>query len=1077
MSWLDRLWLGVGEGALHLRQGVANGVGHIAKDKVKELKEWYRLQKIEHERIKVQREALERQRDALIATTGSRLRIPFTSISFKLPRAKYKNYPGMNPEMRAQRLKQLNMQMPGRVFGKFSSKPLVKGFTKVVGVPFHFGWRAIKGGASVSSRALASTLRGGRAIAPHVTPGSNTVLIFLAIFYHLTMLGPGTTLYSRIILNFLFLFFTIFFIFDPSERTGERYRVLLFVVIVFEILLPYLVTMVPIVQDFDPVRLYLTNAFLVWTWFYYALYRGWTLGGFTRFCKWLTVIFWFGFAIAALGGMIEGFSDQEINTASADRYAAFTMTIKKAEEGWTSVYDSLTDDVNTAYGVGSTRVKQARGDDYYYGIVEENENEKLGVYLEDLKPSQSSYEEYDPVNVYATLRAYTLDDTIGVTIGCTAGKKSNPIVGKVYPDEEFEVYNLQEEELDCRFERLDLGTNKVQFTADFNFETIAYLKRYFVDRDAKIAATREGIDLLQEYQIQDKNPIAHYTNGPVKIGMGPDEVLVGVSETYTVKPRLAVTIDSGWDGTIKQLNEIVLVIPKEMTLDIGQCSDPSWQDYTVGQCAASEIKWKSSVFRDCAGKQDCVEDFCTAQYEEYNPYVLDVSNKTKYADIEDYLTLSCRLNVDDVQGLLGATPISTQYFYVKTRYDYELDEKVSVRIEEQTPLAGEDADVAERVSRFTYNERDEHLQYIFSKYGDQMFAANATYGTPVCLQAGMIAMSSKGDPNYFDSNRYGLFGLTKEMMVAAGYSGTDYYDVDKNIDTGNAWLKFIVDESSGVTGFMDKNLWKQYYSTIHTLNPDEDDDKNSGDLRRFSNFLETYVVTCEKQGLDQPVDQTAGNDLTIAQAAFTQGEIKGVLTAPTTALSTSLSFSKAPGTWLKIDRPFTSGVLIPYFNVLLEYKLTELEDETISIAPMVKWVSFWDNLLIQVNYDDTLDTLSWRAVDDFVVNIELIEDQEVEIVEDFLYVEYNGEDIEFNVANNPRDLSERKEICDVVWKDYTSYISCDGTDLSNIRDPDTDNLPGLVVRNLGTQEEWLGAGVAYIQVDWSNDRQFMAVMS
>jgi len=70
--------------------------------------------------------------------------------------------------------------------------------------------------------------------------------------------------------------------------------------------------------------------------------------------------------------------------------------------------------------------------------------------------------------------------------------------------------------LKCRFTggALKKGTNSIKMKVEFNFETLGYLKTYFMDIERIRALRKENIDPLMEYGIEEKTE-AIQTNGPV----------------------------------------------------------------------------------------------------------------------------------------------------------------------------------------------------------------------------------------------------------------------------------------------------------------------------------------------------------------------------------------------------------------------------------------------------------------------------------------------------------------------------------------------------------------------------------
>ncbi|PIN77095.1 hypothetical protein COV16_07355 [Candidatus Woesearchaeota archaeon CG10_big_fil_rev_8_21_14_0_10_34_8] len=812
------------------------------------------------------------------------------------------------------------------------------------------------------------------------------------------------------------------------------------------------------------------------TWFYYAVFaRGRDINrGVTRWCRIIIIIFWLGVALSFVGTSMADFSDVELDTAGTEQLFAAKQIYEKAIDGWGTLIDNVTHAVGAVEDTVSIRIKQASGE-YYYGVVEQNENEQLGVYLEDLKPSQSLYEEYGSVTVFASLMARTLDDAVNVDVACFAGRETAPTPGKVYPSDSFDVYNLQKEELDCSFERLPVGTNEVTFTADFNFETIGYLKRYFADYDAVVAATRQDVDLLDEYQILDKNPVAHYTNGPVAIGMGPESSLIGISETRTVKPRLALTLDSKWDGQIKEISEVVLIMPKELSLDSSTCTDPDWTAYNVEDCVDSEIEHKTTIYQECEGDEGCVEEVCTAQLENYNAYKLSLAGKPAYKNVEEYITISCRLNVDDVAGLLGATPIATHYFYVKTRYDYQISEDTSVTVEaeEKITMPGEEVKESEDVPSFTSSQKQEALQYIFNKYKDYMFAANKTFGTPVCMQAGIIAQISKGDPNYYDINgeRKGLMGITDKMANEAAADagvGSSYYlyDAETNIMLGNAYLKQIADGTG--SNFGDEVI-KYYYSGAYLQTDDPTADNE--DIIGFVNRVNTYIEECESLGLGEEdilvKEEEVNTEDALVEGLFTYTQSQGELAQYLYTLG-------GKAVMLRFEPFFTND---DFFDIYFQYGSEDVDNIGVSYIDQFNyWYSFSNYGLFQVFYDVKNTTLKYRYYNDFVKNLYLEEDKPEDVFGDgVLFVEYTGSEVVVSLARDPKDPENLGEICDVGWYEFITYITCEET-LT-----DTDDLSGLIIRNIKTKQSAYSVGVgeeyAYVQLDWSNERQLEGVTS
>ena len=72
----------------------------------------------------------------------------------------------------------------------------------------------------------------------------------------------------------------------------------------------------------------------------------------------------------------------------------------------------------------------------------------------------------------------------------------------------------------------------------------------------------------------------------------------------------------------------------------------------------------------------------------------------------------------------------------------------------------------------------------------------------------------------------------------------------------------------------------------------------------------------------------------------------------------------------------------------------------------------------------------------------------------------------FSVEKKNEDFKDLDEVCSVVWYEDIATATCA-----------SDELPGLLVRNVKTQESTLGEGHAKIQIEWNNEKQVEAATS
>ncbi|MBI2135041.1 hypothetical protein HYU09_03550 [Candidatus Woesearchaeota archaeon] len=375
------------------------------------------------------------------------------------------------------------------------------------------------------------------------------------------------------------------------------------------------------------------------------------------------------------------------------------------------------------------------------GKVEQNQYEPLGVYLEKVKSADTKYYENEDVVIWGTVRARTLDDPINVKIGCYVRDGSNRVQTKdVEPPTAFPVFTLEEQDFACTFKNKDFlnilksGSNSITAFADFNFETLAFLKVYFMDRERLRAMTRENLDPFDEFGIKDKKPVSKSTNGPTHIGMETTSPLVGVGSSYITFPTLSMSIQSnqGWEGRIKKFSEIILLLPKGVGLTDPQtdCGERKFTAYDSGQCKESSC---GKVNKECTDvcdkgypdsqpnsqfdrdncKASCNEKLAICQKDcdflfqeegqQYLGFALDKSDidkiNTKLAkddfsgSVQNFEFFRCKLSPKP-EEVLENSPITTKSIRAKIRYDYTVEKPVAVRIEklgidERTSKIGE----------------------------------------------------------------------------------------------------------------------------------------------------------------------------------------------------------------------------------------------------------------------------------------------------------------------------------------------------------------------------------------------------
>ncbi|TKJ17427.1 hypothetical protein CEE44_02730 [Candidatus Woesearchaeota archaeon B3_Woes] len=369
---------------------------------------------------------------------------------------------------------------------------------------------------------------------------------------------------------------------------------------------------------------------------------------------WFVVIMFYVLSYFTLGGA--EISGVKMDTITGEDK---TSALKVVTEAWENLKESVTSSV-TSFAEGQANATLG---EYYTGDIDRKARERLGVYIEDLQGADTEFYEDQPVNIWATLVAKTLDEPIEVEIGCTVDGEVIEGV-EIYPKEVFDVESFEEEGIECSFEPglLIEGYHEISMNAKFNFLTMAYIKTYFMDPERRRALMREGIDPLENYGIVDRDPRAVYTNGPIMIGLDVGKPPLSADKDF----RLGTTLTNWWDGEIQKVTDFYIVTPNEMELEKnaeGVYSCRGKRNYIFDSSSCSEI-----------GEE---EKGCDDKI--HNVFKIE-SDAIEIREIENYETILCRLYVQDQSDLLGEVPLVTKYLKVVAKYDYNIHEEIGIQV-------------------------------------------------------------------------------------------------------------------------------------------------------------------------------------------------------------------------------------------------------------------------------------------------------------------------------------------------------------------------------------------------------------
>ncbi|GEM_PF-4501124 len=453
-----------------------------------------------------------------------------------------------------------------------------------------------------------------------------------------------------------FVYFIVFLVMAFGIRIGYRQAAFLSLI---SLMTPYVWERLPKTAEFAPVNIIMLLLATSWAW-----WIGLTssFSGLAELFRWaLIIILAFGIVWPQFSLVSEsfGFSQYVPNLDPRQGAKAFEQGLKKSLDTVAKIPVAISKGFQN-------QIKRATGD-FYTGEVDKNTKKPLGVMIEKLEPSDPAYFEGEKVTVWATLKAVTLDEPISIIPKCWSdkGKMRDETQGFILPPQ-IEVDSYENDIFNCRFELLKSGSRRIRTAATFNFNTKAYQKTYFMDKDKIRSLRREQIDPLDFYKITDKKPVAVFTNGPVMIGMSVPEPPVGLKQGDFAQPFIGVTLSNNWQGRIESLTELRIELPKGFEID---ASNPD-------SCSHS--------FK-----------FAETDNDGYNVYELDMekersSDPEAFTNIEKFQSFRCLLKVRDEQigEILGGTPISVKYFRASVKYVYSVEKELTLEIKKKETTGG-----------------------------------------------------------------------------------------------------------------------------------------------------------------------------------------------------------------------------------------------------------------------------------------------------------------------------------------------------------------------------------------------------
>jgi hypothetical protein len=484
---------------------------------------------------------------------------------------------------------------------------------------------------------------------------SMRILFWFALLIHVIIvifgwLGLGgidvTTFYYVSISLFLILIIFAALVFHQNGLYDTVQHVIVFVLLsAFYVLVPFLLGMIGslgqtvIVGNWTIIKLISLLLILLPIW---PLYIGFA-AGMPIASKWVN--FWIIFLLlVGIVGIIISFNPGNIMKitgapSTADVGGGFKTLINEVTNIGKTLWNKINPDaikkrINSSNIMGSIN--------YYTGYVDDNQQVPVGLYLRNIQSDKESYEG-SPAYIWADVQGKSFTQEIVFEPYCFIDEKNRAI-----PEpSRISLFGSEQDRFYCKFDGLVKGSYSVKIGGKFTFATWAYVEYTFVDMNVRRAMEIEGGNINTELDIPLR-PRSVYTAGPIMLGMAPpiDQPFEIDSDYNTREPPLGITIDNLWtEGKTERTRVFTIMVP---------------DDFELVKC-------------DRGAPQK-------TQGSGYTNYTFNVGT---FGDIrENFLTINCRLHINDPKTLLGGAQKVQRTFVGMAQYDYKLEKTGSIYVKE-----------------------------------------------------------------------------------------------------------------------------------------------------------------------------------------------------------------------------------------------------------------------------------------------------------------------------------------------------------------------------------------------------------
>jgi hypothetical protein len=324
-------------------------------------------------------------------------------------------------------------------------------------------------------------------------------------------------------------------------------------------------------------------------------------------------------------------------------YGASTNSVSKSiVKPWDSIkylFSSIGKSIKTVEkniaGSFKKAISQATGQPY-----DGQEESRVGIYVEDVKPIESKYNTNANVYVEARIKAVNVKEKVNVNTVCyIEGERQ----GDVYPTMLYDVSGDYDNIVSCNLGKLKEGFYEVKVRANFEFESTSDIEYTFVN-------SKLNSDQYDKLNI-NRVTVATYTGGPVELGLPsltqPLRIEVTESNTQLSSYPFGVSLKNNWpQGKVVKGIRYLLNTPTEVTL------------------------------KDCS--RDAVLKLEPDTNLGRNTYTFEMSGANA-RDVFDAIT--CRMEFKDVNALLGQDLKNVKTFVARAKYEYAVESSTMIVVE------------------------------------------------------------------------------------------------------------------------------------------------------------------------------------------------------------------------------------------------------------------------------------------------------------------------------------------------------------------------------------------------------------